>query len=237
MRSPFASAEAARPHVPDEVVSLDDPDHYSGTHRIAGLADGVFAIAMTLLALTLIEHLPPGALSLAEFEHHFGVPLLVYGMTFIILGTYWVSHAIQMHYVVRADRPLMVRTVLFLIFVSLVPFSTGYLGTTARFLDPLAIALYCANLALCGFALQRTLLYATLDPHMLHRVFDKRIFRALHVSFLIGPALYVVAGAVAWSVSPRVAFAMCVVVPVFTFFPNPFWGKLYARIVTDRKAA
>lgn len=234
------SALVARPdpraHLPETVVHLDDVEHYSGNHRIAGLSDGVMAIAMTLLSLLLIEHLPaePHHLDVGAFVEEYGAKLVVYAMSFIILGVYWVGHAIQFHYVVRADRPLMVRTVLFLFFVSLVPFSTGYLGRVLY--DRVAIGLYCLNLMLCGVALQSTLVHATKDPLMLHRAMDRRIFRGIRAGYLSGPILYAVAFVLSF-VNVHVAFAMCVAVPLLTFFPNPFWGRVYARVVGNRQAA
>lgn len=223
-----------RPHLPETVVHLDHAEHYSDTSRIKGLSDGVFSIAMTLLAFTLIVDVKQGALSPSEFVRTFGFQILVYGMTFIVLGVYWISHAIQFHYVVRADRPLMVRTVLFLVFVSLVPFSANYLGKFPD--DHLAIGIYCANLALCGVALLLTLLYATRDPLLLHRVMDRRILRALRAAYLSGPLLYFVAFLVS-IMSTRAGFITCVAVPIITFFPNPFWGRFYARVVGNRQAA
>ncbi|MCA1812327.1 MAG: DUF1211 domain-containing protein [Halobacteriales archaeon] len=226
----LARAEGQRPHIPAVVTDLDDTDHYSGTHRIAGLSDGVFSIAMTLLALPLIEELPRTAQPLAfqAFLDAFLTPILVYAMSFIILGTFWIGHSIQFHYVVRSDRPLMVRTVLFLVFVSLLPFSTAYLSRFEE--DHVAIALYCANLALCGVALHSSLIYATKDPKLLHRVFDKRIFRGLRISFLLGPTLYTLAFAVSL-MSTRAAFLLCILVPILTFFPNPFWGKAWLWVM------
>jgi uncharacterized membrane protein len=231
---PFCARVADRSHIPERVVDLDDADHYSDTSRIKGLSDGVFAIAMTLLAFTLIEGMPAEAYTWDGFTHEFGTSLLVYAMTFIVLGVYWISHAIQFHYVIRADRPLMVRTVLFLVFVSLVPFTATYLG---RFPDDrLAIGLYCADLALCGVALVGALLYATKDPLMLHRVMDQRILRALRAAYLSGPLLYLLAFLVALA-SPRIGFFLCISVPIITFFPNPFWGRIYARVIGNRAAA
>jgi uncharacterized membrane protein len=224
-----------RAHLPESVVHLDDVQHYSDTSRIKSLSDGVFSIAMTLLAFTLIVELPDKAPTLVEFKEKFGVSLLVYAMSFVVLGVYWISHAIQFHYVVRADRPLMVRTVIFLVFVSLVPFSANYLG---KFHDDnqLAIGIYCANLALLGVALAGMLIYATKDPLMLHPVMDRRIFRALRAAYLSGPILYALAFLVSFR-STRAAFVVCVAVPILTFFPNPFWGRFYARVVGNRRAA
>ena len=220
-----------RPHLPEMVVDLDHEDHYSDTSRIKGLSDGVFSIAMTLLAFSLLEHIPledASALDAASFWGTFARPLAVYGMSFIVLGTFWIGHAIQFHYVIRSDRPLMVRTVIFLLFVSLVPFSAAYLGRFTE--NPVAIAFYCANLMLCGLALQGTLLYATKDPVMLHRVMDRRIFRGIRAAYLGGPILYALAFLLSVA-NPFAGFLLLIAIPLLTFFPNPFWGKIYRRIV------
>jgi uncharacterized membrane protein len=229
-------APDARAHLPEMVVHLDSVEHYSSNHRIVGLSDGVLAIAMTLLSLHLIEDLPHADLPLSArgFFDHYGVLLLIYAMSFVILGVYWVGHAIQFHYVIRADRPLMVRTVLFLFFVSLVPFTTGYLGRAP--FDEVAIGLYCSNLMLCGLALQWTLLHATKDPLMLHHAMDRRIFRGVRAAYLAGPILYALAFVVSLF-SVVAGFAICVSVPILTFFPNPFWGRVYARFIGNRQAA
>jgi len=218
--------DTARPHIPDQVTSLDDVRHYSHVHRISGLADGVFSIAMTLLVLELVV---PGhgsdAELLAKLDDLYP-KFLVYAMSFVILGAYWVGHAIQFHYVIRADRPLMVRTVMFLMLVSLVPFSTAFLGDNPT--SRVTIGFYALNLALCGMLMHGMLLYATKDPLMLNDVFDKRIFRGVRIAYVLGPALYVVAFLVAL-VSPLAGFVICIAVPLLTFFPNPFWGKIYSR--------
>jgi uncharacterized membrane protein len=215
-----------RPHIPERVVELDDQAHYSDNSRIKSLSDGVFSIAMTLLAFSLLSSMPERAETPAQFWGTFSTPLLVYAMSFVLLGSYWVAHAIVFHYIVRSDRPLMVTTVVYLLFVSLVPFTTTYLGKFSG--DRLAIALYCVDLILCGLALLQMLLYATRDPLMINPVFDRRIFRGTSVAFAVAPILFALALAVAM-VSPAAGFVICVAVPILTFFPNPFWGRLYRR--------
>ncbi|MHB8584512.1 MAG: TMEM175 family protein [Thermoplasmatota archaeon] len=228
------------PHLPEYGVDLDDPQHYSDNSRVKNLADGTFAIAMTLLAFSLIALIPGKTVSVAgwaglqNFFATFGEPLLVYAMTFVVLGTFWVTHAIMFHYVVRSDRPLMTRTVTLLLVVCLVPFSTQFLAQHP--LDQLAIGVYAANLILCGLGLQRTFAYALQDRHLLHPVLDRRLVRAMSLTISIGPILYLLAIVVSF-IQPQVAFALCFLVPIATFFPNPFWGRLFRRFVgTDEEA-
>jgi uncharacterized membrane protein len=75
--------------------------------RIAALADGIFAVAMTLLVLDL--KLPEAAKTttdaevwhqLVDLRSHF----MIYALSFIVLGTYWIAHHSQFHFVRRVDR-------------------------------------------------------------------------------------------------------------------------------------
>jgi uncharacterized membrane protein len=193
----------------------------------------VFSIAMTLLVLELaVPESRDVAERLAHFEHVLLWKMIVYAMSFIVLGSYWVGHSVAFHYIIRADRPLMVWTVLFLLFVALVPFSTAFLGTYP--FDRLAIGVYCVNLVFCGLLLERGLAHATKDPLMLHRSFDRRIFRGTRTALLLGPGLFTVALAVSF-VNAKAAFVLCVAVPLLTFFPNPLWGRMYRRMAAGRE--
>ncbi len=102
-----------------------------GTKRVEALVDGVFAIAMTLLAfdLRVSDIIPPIADFsipgvIAEIWPHF----LIYAMSFIILGFYWIEHHIQYSYIKSTSKYFLWINIFFLMFIALIPFSTGVLG-------------------------------------------------------------------------------------------------------------
>ncbi|MCU1283883.1 MAG: hypothetical protein JWO13_233 [Acidobacteriales bacterium] len=99
--------------------------------RIEALSDGVFAIVMTLLVLELkVPDLPRKApvneIWLAI--RHEGPMFLSFAVTFAISGAFWFMHQLSFHWIHRIDRKLTAINLLFLMFVSLLPFSTGMMG-------------------------------------------------------------------------------------------------------------
>jgi len=121
------------------------------SRRVETLADGVFAIAMTLLVLEV--HVPAvpepvtGAGMLAALR---GILPSVAGyvVSFIILGMVWIGHHTQFHFIRRVNRPLLYINIFYLLCVAFVPFSTALL---ARYpLQPVAVVVYGVTLLLGG---------------------------------------------------------------------------------------
>ncbi|HXP46473.1 MAG TPA: TMEM175 family protein [Terriglobales bacterium] len=122
--------------------------------RLAALSDGIFAVAMTLLVLDL--RLP--ATEAIHGEHDLwralvalGPRLVVYLMSFLTLGIFWVGQQTQLSHLARSDRSLTWIHILFLFGVSLTPFSTMLLGEHTGF--RIALLVYWANILLLGLAL------------------------------------------------------------------------------------
>ena len=102
-----------------------------GTTRIEALADGIFAVAMTLLVLDV--KLPNGehfATSgdllerLFSLEHTF----VIYFISFVVLGMFWVGHHAHFHYIRYVDHTLLWINLIFLFGITSVPFATDLLG-------------------------------------------------------------------------------------------------------------
>jgi uncharacterized membrane protein len=100
-------------------------------HRIEGLIDGVFAVALTLLVLDI--KVPDDSTyannaelwaRLLTLERHFAI----YVISFIMIGIYWVAHHVQFHYVRYTDRRLIWINMLFLLLISFLPFATDLVG-------------------------------------------------------------------------------------------------------------
>ena len=118
--------------------------------RIETLADGVFAIAMTLLAFNLQ---PPSVAIRDNGDLQSALlrmlpSLKVYVLSFLVIGIYWISHHFQFHYVRRANRTLLWINIFFLMAVATLPFSTAVLGRYEHYQS--AIVLYSLNLLLVG---------------------------------------------------------------------------------------
>jgi uncharacterized membrane protein len=124
--------------------------------RLLALADGVFAIAMTLLALDL--RLPDiGAhVTDGQLRHALGDQwraYLSFVISFYVVGSYWAAHRRSMRRVAGWDASLVGPTLLVLLLVAALPFPASVLATYGD--RPSALALYCVfNVALILALLQ-----------------------------------------------------------------------------------
>ena len=166
-------------------------DHEIPKGRLETLADGVFAIAMTLLAFNLQ---PPasasdsGALQSALLGM---LPLLkTYVLSFLVIGIYWISHHFQFQYVRRANRTLLWINIFFLMAVATLPFSTAVLGRYERY-QP-AIILYSINLLLVGSVNAIHWAYVTNRHSLLEPDVPQDVVRITLARILLAPAVAVV---------------------------------------------
>jgi uncharacterized membrane protein len=138
-------------------------NHVAGqsVERLAALSDGIFGVGMTLLVLDLrtpaleVVHSELGlwsalAATLPE--------LVMYMMSFITLGIFWVGQQTQLDHLERSDRHLTWITLGFLFSVTLLPFSTKVLAEFYTYRA--ALIEYWFNILLLGGSLYCTWGYA-----------------------------------------------------------------------------
>lgn len=130
-------------------------------HRLEGLSDGVFAVAMTLLVLDL--HTP--AQAAIHSEGHLWRALvalspriLVYLMSFLTLGIFWVGQQTQLNHLAGSNRNLTWIHLGFLFSVSLMPFSTSLMAEFMSY--RIALLAYWMNILLPGAILFASWRYA-----------------------------------------------------------------------------
>jgi uncharacterized membrane protein len=100
--------------------------------RLEAFSDGVFAVAITLLALGLTVK-GPGHGLLAHQLAHAWPAFVAYVVSFFTIGIIWVNHHALVSNFVVVDRTLLFLNLVLLLFVVMVPFATGtvadYLST------------------------------------------------------------------------------------------------------------
>ncbi|HKB47289.1 MAG TPA: TMEM175 family protein, partial [Ktedonobacterales bacterium] len=90
--------------------------------RTIFLSDGVFAIATTLLVLTI--GIPGGSQARGLPKVLIGLlwpSTAMYALSFIVIGIYWMAHQRIFHYITRSDGGLLWLNVLFLLTVAFLP--------------------------------------------------------------------------------------------------------------------
>jgi len=102
--------------------------HLPESTRLETFADGVFAIAITLLIIEIkVPHADPEhGLWTALF--HLWPSYIGYFISFITIGIMWVNHHAIFQYVRRCDRRFLFANVFFLAGIAFVPFPTAVLA-------------------------------------------------------------------------------------------------------------
>jgi TMEM175 potassium channel family protein len=141
---------------------IDAVDRTLSKARLEALSDGVFAIAMTLLVLDIRipeidPHTPVRAVLRALVP--LGPALMSFAITFILSGAFWYMHHVTLHSTKHVTRPIASINFFFLMFVSLLPFSTGLLGRLGPN-HPAALAVYFTNQLALGVILNLHWVYA-----------------------------------------------------------------------------
>jgi len=119
------------------------------TSRMEAFSDGVIAILITVMVLEL--HVPHGTTWGAL--HHTLPNLLTYVLSFIYLGIYWNNHHHMLMVTGRIGGRILWANLHLLFWLSLVPFTTGWMGENHFATTPVAaygIVLLAAALAYYG---------------------------------------------------------------------------------------
>lgn len=126
----------------------------SSLHRLAAISDGIFAVGMTLLVLGLAVPAVNAVTTEGDLLRQLGnlMPAIVtYFMSFLTLGIFWVGQQTQLSSIERANRNYTWIHLVFLLSVTLVPFTTQLL---ARFhWSRVALVAYWLNIVVMGYAL------------------------------------------------------------------------------------
>lgn len=163
--------------------------------RLAGISDGIFSVGMTLLVLGLavpaVEHIGTDADLWRELLR-LGPNVLVYAMSFMTLGIFWVGQGTQLNLLARSNRNYSWLQLGFLLAVTLVPFSTALLARFPTF--RVALVEYWLNIVLLGGALWAALEYG-LRAGLFKETEIRRAAPLMRGRILIAQSLYAIATA------------------------------------------
>jgi uncharacterized membrane protein len=124
--------------------------------RVVAFSDGVFAIAITLLVLTL--EIPPGLDDLGSAIRDHGDDLFAYAISFAVIGKFWLAHHRFYGAVERFDGTLMGLNLLYLAWIVLIPFSSDLLGNYSD--ESLSVIIYASIMAACSATFLVQILYS-----------------------------------------------------------------------------
>ncbi|MBV8949834.1 MAG: DUF1211 domain-containing protein [Actinobacteria bacterium] len=118
--------------------------------RLVFFSDAVFAIAMTVLVLSVKAPAVPGS-QLGHALHQLVPSIWSYFLTFAVIGTFWLAHHRMFHYVREIDARTLQLNLALLALIAILPFPTDVLGRYGS--RPLGTMVYAAAVAAAGGAL------------------------------------------------------------------------------------
>lgn len=190
--------------------------------RLEAFSDGVFAIAITLLALNIkippAENTPPGTLATVLLDQW---PIyLAFINSFITILVMWANHHNLFNYISRVNHPFLLINGLLLLSITFLPIPTALVAEYRRHPDqPLAAVIYCLTFVFIALAFNGLRAYA--ERKQLMNLSGKQSVR----SYVIGPLAYSVAAVFA-VFSPLASLAICVAMAIFFGLPFPVRNRL-----------
>jgi uncharacterized membrane protein len=130
---------------PEEGLDAHQQKHWYD--RLMLLCDGVFAIAITLLAIDIRA---PAGWAGDWAGLRLGRQLDAYAMSFLVISIYWLAHRRFMAIIRKVDAPITVFTLIVLGLVALLPAATRLISTYS--VHPLSQLVYGALVVAIGFA-------------------------------------------------------------------------------------
>jgi len=117
--------------------------------RLEAFSDGVVAILITIMVLEL--KVPDGHdWNALTQDHELLHVFLAYVLSFVFVGIYWNNHHHMLQATSHVNGRILWANMHLLFWLSLVPFTTGWLGREGEY--PLPTALYGVDLLCCAIA-------------------------------------------------------------------------------------
>jgi uncharacterized membrane protein len=158
--------------------------------RLEAFSDGVFAIAITLLVLTIPE--PTNYHHLADALAHQWPAYAAYAVSFAVIGVMWLNHHTVFDHFVRIDRNLVYLNLTLLATVVLIPYPTQVFGEALQRGEGerVAAVFYSIVMTLNGVAWGALWLYGSSRRRLLADDFPEEQRRTATVLFTFGTLIY-----------------------------------------------
>jgi len=182
-----------------------------GKGRLEAFSDGVLAIIITIMVLELKTPHSEALVALFDVWPIF----LSYVLSFVYVGIYWNNHHHMLQSVRRVNGRVLWANLHFLFWLSLLPFTTAWMGETHFAHWP--IILYGLNLLICAvayFGLQSSLIRLQGADGLLAKAIGRDI------KGKISPVLYSAGIVAAWLITPWTGLLFFVAVALLWLVPD-----------------
>ncbi len=166
--------------------------------RVEALSDGIFAIAITLLVLTISE--PEDYSHLASQLGERWPSLAAYIVSFAVIGVMWFNHHSVFGHLEAVDAGFFYLNLLLLMTIGFLPYPTGVLGQALQRGEGARTAaiVYSATMAVNALAWGALWIYASSGRRLLKATFPEPQRWVATVAFTLGIGVYVLSIGVAF---------------------------------------
>lgn len=195
------------------------------TARLETFADGVFAIAATLLILNVDAQVREGSTGIGDRLLEIWPSYIAYAVSFVTIGIIWSNHHTVMAQLGRVNRTFLMLNVFLLLCVAFLPFPTRLVAEHLRDraeLGPAALA-YGATMTVMSVCYLSLWLYAIRGRRLLRDDSDARTVSGITRSYLPGTPLYLTATLLAL-VSPLASVALFGAIALFYVIESSIFG-------------
>jgi uncharacterized membrane protein len=195
------------------------------TTRLETFADGVFAIAATLLILNVDAQVGERSGAIGHRLLEIWPSYIAYAVSFVTIGIIWSNHHTVMAQLGKVNRTFLMLNVLLLLCVAFVPFPTRLIAEHLRDrhdLQPAALA-YGATMTVMSVCYLTLWLYGTRGGRLLREDADPRTVSGITRSYLPGTPLYLTATLLAL-VSPLASVAAFAGIALFYVVESSIFG-------------
>ncbi len=199
---------------------MAETDQSDDTQRLEAFADGVMAIAITLLILEVGVPRVRGGRLAAALAHQWP-SYLAFVVSFLTIGIIWVNHHRMFKLIARTTDGFLILNVLFLMTICILPWPTALLADFAR--DPEARTVVAAiyGAVMTGLAVMFNLVwrYASTNHRLLARGISDDAIAKANRNYLAGPIVYGGATLIAF-IQPYISLALYGALAIYWLMPG-----------------
>jgi uncharacterized membrane protein len=193
----------------------------SDTARLETFADGVMAIAITLLVLDI--HVPEFSKT-KPLAHELGLSwpsVAAFATSFLVIGIIWVNHHRMFKLIARTNHTFLMINVVFLMVISFIPFPTALVAAALKAHTDVRTAtiVYGGTMIATALMFNAVWLYASKGMRLLVAGLDPASIAKGTKSYRLGPISYVVVTLVAF-IDPYVCLALFAAMALYWLLPS-----------------
>jgi uncharacterized membrane protein len=192
---------------------------------VEAFADGVFAIAATLLILSVDTAVKDPADLTEHWEAY-----VAYAVSFVTIGVMWLNHHAVMELIARVDLRFLMANIGLLMCIAFVPFPTRLVAEHIREEGAEAATLaYGFTLTITAVFFNLVWFYAARGRRLLRDDVDQRVVDGISRTYLPGPFIYLGAGLVGLVSPGASAILFLAIAALYVVESSIFGGRTTAN--------